>query len=57
MLQTGLYEQVIDEYLNFELSKLSELWRTDKKKMDSAESAVILGRYMGRLLTRILAIL
>jgi len=54
MLETGLYEQVIDEYLNSELSKLSELWQTDKKKMDSAESAVILGRFMGRLLTRIL---
>ena len=54
MLQLGLYEQVINDYLDSELSKLNEFWRTEKKKMDSAESAVILGQYMGRLLTQIL---
>lgn len=54
MLQLGLYEQVINDYLESELSKLSKLWHTKRKKIDSSESAVILGQYMGRLLTQIM---
>jgi len=54
MLQLGLYEQVINEQLETELTKLNDNWHAEIGKMDRSESAAILGQYMGRLLTRIL---
>jgi len=55
MLQFGLYEQVITDYLKDELSKLNEDWHEAKiEKIDHAESAAILGKYMGRMLTEVM---
>jgi len=54
MLQLGLYEQVINEQLETELTKLNDNWHAEIGKMDRSESAAILGQYMGRLLARIL---
>lgn len=54
MLQLGLYEQVINDYLQSELTKLNDDWHAEIGKMDRSESAVILGQYMGRLLTRMM---
>jgi superfamily II DNA or RNA helicase/HKD family nuclease len=54
MLQLGLYEQVINRCLESELAKLSDNWHAEISKMDRAESSIILGQYMGRLITRIM---
>jgi superfamily II DNA or RNA helicase/HKD family nuclease len=54
MLQPGLYEQVINDCLESELTKLNDDWHADKGKLDRAESAAILGQYMGRLLARVM---
>ena len=54
MLQPGLYEQLINECLHDELTRLNDAWHYDKSKLDRAESAAILGQYMGRLLARVM---
>lgn len=54
MLQLGLYEQVINDFLESELSQLNDDWHATISRMDRAESADILGQYMGRLLTRVM---
>lgn len=54
MLHLGLYEQVINEYLKSELTKLNDNWLREIGKMDRSESAEILGQYMGRLLTQMM---
>ena len=54
MLQPGLYEQVINEYIQSELEKGHKEWFHDRSKIDRAESANILGTYIGRLLTQVM---
>lgn len=54
MLHLGLYEQVMNEYLKSELTKLNDNWLREIGKMDRSESAEILGQYMGRLLTQMM---
>jgi superfamily II DNA or RNA helicase/HKD family nuclease len=57
MLHPGLYEQVINDWLDKELAELNDEWRAKRGKLDRAESAAILGHYMGRLLARVMAYL
>jgi len=57
LLHPGLYEQIINEYLHDELARLNDAWHYDKGKLDRAESAAILGQYMGRLLAQVMAYL
>ncbi|MCI3921067.1 DEAD/DEAH box helicase family protein [Paenibacillus sp. TRM 82003] len=54
MLKLGLYEQVVNEMIAAELAALSGAWEADVQRMDEAESAKVLGLYLGRLLTQVL---
>ena len=56
-LVPGLYEQLINEWLDRELKQLNDEWHVKRSAMDRAESAAILGQYMGRLLARVMAYL
>ena len=54
MLRLGLYEQVINEMIDAELKSLEGHLDPVRGDLDGAESSLLLGRYMGRLLTRVL---
>lgn len=53
-LTLGIYEQVVNELVAAELRGLSEAWQPELRPLDGAESAKVLGAYMGRLLTQVL---
>jgi superfamily II DNA or RNA helicase/HKD family nuclease len=54
MLKQGIYEQVVNDMIATEIRSLTERWEADCKNIDSAESAKLLGQYMGQLLTQVL---
>jgi superfamily II DNA or RNA helicase len=53
-LTLGVYEQVVNELVAAELRGLNEAWEPELRALDGAESAKVLGAYMGRLLTQVL---
>ncbi|HEX7064372.1 MAG TPA: DUF3427 domain-containing protein [Bacillales bacterium] len=55
MLSLGLYEQVVNDMITAELITLNNHWKPEYGKIDAAESAKILGQYMGRLFTQVLS--
>lgn len=54
MLKLGIYEQLINQEVQQSLIELENNWSIEKDQLDTAESSIVLGQYLGKLIGTVL---